>query len=166
MAAGHESVLPHHDHLKALDLGYVELDDLSAPQADKVIVMPARGPLILAPALAEIALGHDARFRKRLQGAVHRRKAYPGFPLAHEGMQLLGTQVAAHRQQGVRDDPPGAGGRNAFLMKNGIHTLACHVVPPFSQPHRAACSRVPLLRMRMILILIVRIKERDFSVKH
>jgi len=90
-----EAAFPADHALKRLHEVILELDDLSAADANQVMVVMDLffGELVPAPAVAEIHLLKDPKLGKEVQGAIHRRKADLGVALADDIIDVIGAQV-------------------------------------------------------------------------
>src|SRR5262245_37864288 len=88
--------------LERLDLVALPLDDLSAAEADEVVVVMEL-VLVHRDAVAERAGVGDARIDEQLQRAVHGRGPDLGVVRAHRLVEILARDVTRRSEEGVED---------------------------------------------------------------
>ena len=89
--------------LEFLDRLVFEFDDAAAAFADEVVVMMVAGDFIARLALLEVALVDQVAFLEQAQRAVDGGVADVRIDLLDFGVELLGADMAAQREEDARD---------------------------------------------------------------
>jgi len=90
--------------LKRFEGFILELDDLSAPETDQVIVVaPSRSRFILSFSISKFTLGGQAKTSKELQGSVNRGIANFGIDLRLLGIDLGKVLMPGGVEKDVQD---------------------------------------------------------------
>ena len=120
MVGHREAVLLRDLDLEALDLVIAELDDVTAVDADEVVVVVAVvGRLVARGAVAEAARLGQAAIDEELQGPVDGGLADVGVLGPDRGVELVDVRVARVREEGLGDGAPLAGHAQATLGEVG-----------------------------------------------
>src|SRR5271168_1606867 len=89
--------------LQSLDRIVLELDDLAAALANKVIMMMAAGDLVAGLPFVEMALRHQAAFFQQFEGSIDGCVTDVRIDLFDLAVQLLGADVASECEENPRD---------------------------------------------------------------